>query len=472
MNFSSAIFIYVFLPVFLVSYLFVEWIQDKVKLLKRIRVLDFWVLIFSFIFYAWACFDNVLYLLLMVLLLYFCGFLIEKYRNSKRAFIISSAMIIFCMLVLYVYKYACGINIAEMIKYIPIVTPLGISFLFFSMISYIIDVYRGKEAGNILDVVNYICFFPKVISGPIITWNKWNAYYHDRNSRALDERLAGFCERFIIGLSKKVVLADSLGNLISVIGNGDMDVITSWLITFMYTFQIYFDFSGYSDIAIGLAQFMGFDVAENFDFPYVSTSISEFWRRWHISLGSWFKEYIYIPLGGNRRGKIRTYVNLFLVMFISGIWHGAGLGYIVWGSIHGLCNVFERFCSDMKLYKRVPLIVKWFVTFMIVSLCWEFFRTNSMYETILHFGKMLGIGNGNPVFTYRYFVNRKLVFILGLSFVFSVPFKFLLDHLKKCCFVTKNVWMIIKRVVLIGALALDLVLITNSTYSPFIYFQY
>lgn len=376
-----------------------------------------------------------------------------------------------CILMLYKYKYAGHYNLIG-IHFIPVVTPLGISFIIFSVISYIVDVYKGCNAGKFIDVINYICFFPKVISGPIVTWKNWGMLLEKRNFEKLDARLSFFLERFIIGLSKKVIIADSLGAMITIIGNGDMDVISAWLVTLMYSLRIYFDFSGYSDIAIGLARFMGMEIAENFSFPYCSTSISEFWRRWHISLGAWFKEYVYIPLGGNRHGERRTCINLFLVMFLSGIWHGAGFGYIVWGSIHGLCIVLEKLFADKIWYKKIPRIVKWGATFFIVSLCWEFFRTNSLSDTVIHFGKMIGVGNGNPTFMFNYYVTKKTVSLLIVSLFFAIPFKYVKDYCKQLSICQTSGWLIIKNLVLLSLFALTLVFITNSTYSPFIYFQY
>lgn len=346
MNFSSTVFIYIFLPAFLVTYIFTEIAQRKGKKRKNVQFLDYLTLAFSLLFYAWALFDNVLFLIFISLFVFLCGAFIEKIRNKSLADFIckikamsfggflalaTAAIALFsCILMLYKYKYAGHYNLIG-IHFIPVVTPLGISFIIFSVISYIVDVYKGCNAGKFIDVINYICFFPKVISGPIVTWKNWGMLLEKRNFEKLDARLSFFLERFIIGLSKKVIIADSLGAMITIIGNGDMDVISAWLVTLMYSLRIYFDFSGYSDIAIGLARFMGMEIAENFSFPYCSTSISEFWRRWHISLGAWFKEYVYIPLGGNRHGERRTCINLFLVMFLSGIWHGAGFGYIVWG---------------------------------------------------------------------------------------------------------------------------------------------
>lgn len=260
--------------------------------------------------------------------------------------------------------------------------------------------------------------------------------------------------------------------MISKIGNGDMDIISAWLVTILYTFQLYYDFSGYSDIAIGLARFMGYKFNENFNFPYISTSISEFWRRWHISLGEWLKKYIYIPLGGNRKGEIKTLLNLFCIMVISGIWHGTGVGYIVWGAIHGIFIVIERICSNKKWYIEIPNIIKWSFTMFVVSICWIIFMTGTLEDTISHIEKMVGIGNGNPVFTYQYYITKKLIFLLGISFVGAIPFKMLRKKIEGMDIFATNVYFVISRIFLISMFIIDLICITNSTYSPFIYFQY
>ena len=237
------------------------------------------------------------------------------------------------------------------------------------------------KAGGFLDAALYMTFFPKIVSGPIVLWKDFSI---ELSARVFSEdRFVYGINRFIIGLGKKVLLADTFGSVVVNIQDQmyyGIDIPTAWGCTLLYFLQIYYDFSGYSDMAIGLSSMFGFKLKENFSFPYLSTSITEFWRRWHISLGTWFREYVYIPLGGNRKGFYRTLVNLFIVFLITGVWHGAGAGYLCWGIAHGICIVAERCVRDKKLYKMIPGVVKWAVTTLIVMLGWQVFHIAGMSE--------------------------------------------------------------------------------------------
>lgn len=481
MLFSSSTFIYAFLPCFVLLYGVAETLAKKESgLFRRLRVPDILTLAFSLCFYAWACFDNVIFLVVMIAAVYLAGLLIRRMRKgpsgNRSARLVSGFCVIILVLILYFYKYS-GLTPAFGalwgIHFIPVVTPLGLSFLVFTMISYLVDVFRGADNGSFLDAALFISFFPKVISGPIVKWNDWIGFTFERRIREpYHERLYFFIERFVIGLCKKVLIADSFGAIIANIGNGAMDIPTAWLVTIMYAFQIYFDFSGYSDIAIGLSRVVGIVVAENFNFPYVSTSISEFWRRWHISLGGWFKEYLYIPLGGNRRGEARTLLNLFAVMLVSGIWHGSGTGYLLWGCVHGMCIVLERLLNRTEIYRKIPAFIKWILTMFCVGMCWQVFRTNTLAGTLIHFKKMIGIGNGSPTFTYHYFLTGKLITLLLIALLCSTVIKWVLERAAKPEIRTASWFMLGKSAVLLALLVIVLICVTNSTYSPFIYFQY
>ncbi|MGN0789741.1 MAG: MBOAT family O-acyltransferase, partial [Christensenellales bacterium] len=243
------------------------------------------------------------------------------------------------------------------------VAPLGISFITFSAISYLADIYKGKaESGNLIDCLLYMTFFPKVVSGPIVLWRDFK-----EQIRSKDINFNNFVEglnRLMIGFAKKLILADTFGACIAS-ATGAIDIPTAFGVSILFMLQIYYDFSGYSDIAIGLSKMLGIGVKENFNFPYLSTSISDFWRRWHVSLGTWFREYVYIPLGGNRKGTKRTIINIAIVFLLTGIWHGAGWTYILWGAINGFCNIIEKLIADKKFYVKTPTVIKWVLTMAI-----------------------------------------------------------------------------------------------------------
>ncbi|WP_236906244.1 MBOAT family O-acyltransferase [Clostridium isatidis] len=361
-------------------------------------------------------------------------------------------------------------NTSIPLKYIAL--PLGISFISFQAISYIVDIYRGDAVvnKNPFYVALYMSLFPKVTSGPIIKYKHIDEQI--RNRSITIEKFSYGIERFIFGLAKKVIISDILGNMsddiFSVLNTG-IDTPSSWIAIICYTLQIYFDFSGYSDMAIGLANMFGFNFIENFNYPYISKSIREFWRRWHISLSTWFKEYLYIPLGGNRKGSTRTLINLLIVFFATGIWHGASPNFIIWGFWHGLFMVIERLIKDKDWYKKIPNFIKLILTLFIVMLGWVFFRVNSISEAIKFIAIMFGIKQYDYVsFDYRYFLNTKLIVWIIIGAVLSTP---LISNIFKKYKNIKGFELV--KTILIGILfIISIIFIVNSTYSPFIYFQF
>lgn len=331
---------------------------------KRVRVKNVFLILASLLFYGWTGLHNLMGLIVYILLVFVLGKWLQQIKFGLSKIYISICIVILSSILFY-FKYfnfmnhaidaVIGVNIINHHIY----AMAGISFITFSAISYLIDVYRNDaRAGNLWEVALYLTFFPKIISGPIVLWKDFSNSYL-KPSYSLSNFIYGL-NRIIIGLSKKVILADSFGATINNIeASSSIDCVTAWGCAFLYYLQIYYDFSGYSDIAIGLSKVFGFNVAENFNFPYRSLSITEFWRRWHISLGNWFKEYVYIPLGGNRKGKKRTLCNLFIVFFITGVWHGAGMGYLFWGVLHGVCVLGERCLKDTSFYNKIPSYIKW-----------------------------------------------------------------------------------------------------------------
>lgn len=353
-----------------------------------------------------------------------------------------------------------------------ILAPLGISFIVFSTISYIIDVWRGDaEHGSLIDCALYITFFPKVVSGPIVLWKEFQNNIYERRT-SLDDAVQGI-NRIAIGFVKKVILADTFGACIAQIGQVNIDRITAIGTLLLYMLQIYYDFSGYSDIAIGLARVFGFHFKENFNFPYRSKSISEFWRRWHISLGTWFRTYVYFPLGGSRVGKKKTLRNLAIVFALTGIWHGAGWNYILWGAINAAIVVAERIAGEKKFYQRIPDFIKYIITMLIVMMFWQLFRFTSISEV----GRLLGIILGTVKFekvyyTWKHYYDMRIIIfsligVLGATVVGN----------KKVLNVYKNIpktsiGFIVQEIILIILFVVAFLFMINSTYSPFIYFQY
>lgn len=362
-------------------------------------------------------------------------------------------------------------------KYSNITVPLGISFITFSAISYFVDIYRDDaKAGSFFDCLLYILFFPKVVSGPIALWKEFLPQIKKRKPTSLDSFVEGV-NLIAIGFAKKVIFADTFGLHADQIKGQCIDAPTAWLGWLLYAFQIYYDFAGYSDIAIGLSRMFGFHLDNNFDFPYRSLSITEFWRRWHISLGSFFRNYIYIPLGGNRKGIHRTLVNLFIVFLITGIWHGSGMAYIIWGILHGLCVVFERTIKDKKWYIKCPWFFKWLATFFVSASAWQFFRYGGNgVAAFAAMAQMLGIHNSytaaDITFSWRYYANNKTLVLLLIAFAgATLPGDKRVRALYEKCEKNK-VFYFAQEFMLLCLFIISITFMISSSYSPFIYFQF
>ena len=466
MVFSSLIFIFVFLPLVIFLYYIVG------KKLKNIVLL-----LASLFFYAWGGLNYLKILIISILINYVFGLLIDRVKDRKKlrsTFLVIG--IILNLALLFYFKYydffisnINGIfNLNISLK--NIVLPIGISFFTFQGMSYIIDIYRNdaKVNKNILSVSLYISLFPQLVAGPIIKYKTIDDQI--RNRKESIERFSYGIDRFIIGLAKKVILADILGGIVNDIMPYHVygiDIPTAWLGAICYTFQIYFDFSGYSDMAIGLGHMFGFKFAENFNYPYISKSITEFWRRWHISLSTWFKEYLYIPLGGNRKGNV--YFNLFAVFLVTGLWHGAAWNFIFWGLWHGIFIIIERAIRNKDFYKRIPVQIKWLATIFIVIIGWVLFSASSFTEALEYIGIMFGIVKCSTInFSMTYFINKKLIFWILISIIASTPLTSNIIEKYK----GYKYFEIIKSIVLLILFVISIIFVVNSTYSPFIYFQF
>ena len=465
MVFSSAIFLFGFLPiVFLVN-----WVIPS----KYSNVL---LLFASLLFYAWGEPVMVLLMVVSILLNWGVGLLLARYEGRLRGGILAAGIVADLGLLGY-YKYAGflarSLNTIvhrELITVPQIALPIGISFFTFQAMSYIIDVYRGNTEASkrLVNVALYISFFPQLIAGPIVKYRDINEQIVNR-SVTWGDTSAGF-KRFIYGLGKKVLIANVLGSCVDTVFAYDVSMIdwkTAWVASLAYSLQIYFDFSGYSDMAIGLGRMFGFAIPENFRYPYLSRSITEFWRRWHISLGSWFREYVYIPLGGNRRGGMRTYVNLVIVFLLTGLWHGANVSFILWGIYHGFFIVLERVGLKKRL-ERVPVVAVLY-TDLVVNFGWVLFRANDTAKGLGMIGQMILPWRQPvvPIFSWNYIQMKGwcmlIIGAIGMG---------LLQHFVPSKLRDRWNGSVVEAVYCTIILVLSIASIASNTYNPFIYYQF
>lgn len=461
MVFSSGVFLLVFLPITFIVNLFLSTKQSNI-----------WLLTASLLFYAWGEPFFVFLMILSIIVNWLVGMGIAKSEGKLKRLILTLG-IVFDLGFLGYYKYA-GFVVSllnrivhhEIMSVPQIALPIGISFFTFQAISYIVDVYRKdtEYSKSIVNVALYIAFFPQLIAGPIVKYRDINQQIEKRQANWV--KVSNGFRRFIYGLAKKVLVSNVLGLCVDTIYSNDLSFIdykVAWIGALAYTFQIYYDFSGYSDMAIGLGKMFGFDILENFNYPYVSKSISEFWRRWHISLGSWFREYLYIPLGGNRKGEIRTYINLCIVFFLTGLWHGANLTFVFWGLYHGFFRIIERLGFDKWLKKHDVLATIY--CFLVVNFGWVIFRSTSIINSLRYLARMiLPFKYNNSTIEMYTFLNLKVVFIGVVAILGAgcVP--------KKIANKWKN--SIPEAIYCVVLLILCLASIASNTYNPFIYFQF
>ena len=423
MVFSSIPFLFFFLPAVLITY----WLAGKTF---RNSVL----LGASLFFYSWG--EGIyLFLMLASIVINYCGGRLIGACSSptSRRFYLSLTVFL-NLFILCFFKYAGfvteNINLLfsaiglPTINLIPLRLPIGISFFTFQALSYIIDVFRRTVVPqrNVINLALYISLFPQLIAGPIVRYNDIADQLEDRSSRIDD--LAHGIQRFLMGLSKKVLLANPIAVVADSIFSLPASELTTplaWLGAFCYTLQIYFDFSGYSDMAIGLGRMFGFRFLENFNYPYISTSIREFWRRWHISLSSWFRDYLYIPLGGSRGGNIRTYVNLFIVFILCGFWHGASWTFVVWGLYHGFFLVLERTGYGTVL-KNLWYPARLLVTLLIIVIGWVIFRCETLTQAVSYLSVMFGVKQGSMDLTIlSFYLDSKSQFEICVAALLSLP---------------------------------------------------
>lgn len=479
MLFSSAIFLFLYLPFFLIAY----------YLLPR-RWHNAFLFGASLLFYAWGEGLVVLVLLLSALINFVAGRLVEN--GQRRAGLLLS--LIGSLSLLFYYKYtnflvdsvrgfaeAFALPITDSLTLSQIALPIGISFYTFQGISYTLDIYWGRIKANrsFLDYGTYVAMFPHQIAGPIVRYADIAPELADRSVSV--EKFGVGAERFIIGLAKKVLLANTFAGIADTIFNAPSSsyaTATAWLGIIAYSLQIYFDFSGYSDMAIGLGKMVGFDFKENFNYPYIARSIQDFWRRWHISLSSWFRDYVYIPLGGNRGSKARTYRNLLIVFFVTGLWHGASWNFIIWGLYHGLFLLIERAGLGKRL-EQIWAPLAHIYALLIVLIGWVFFRAVDLTSAVVYLQKMAGFGTtGRLAYPLSYFLSVDVIVSLLLGIVLATPVYHHFQtfwHRLLARVVATPARLTLDTVYVLGLIGLFVMAVSYlaaDTYNPFIYFRF
>lgn len=467
MLFSSTIFLFLFLPLVLLVY--------YNPIIKNRTFKNVFLTCASLVFYAWGEPKFVFIMILSIFINWFLAILVDKYRESKTVKIILIIAVITNMGLLFVFKYLnftvetinSTFNANIVLKKIAL--PIGISFFSFQALSYVIDVYRknGKVQKNPLNVALYISLFPQLIAGPIVRYETVAKEINDRKENIED--FSNGVLRFIVGFCKKVLIANNLAlvadKAFSLVGN-ELSVGMAWVGALAYAFQIFFDFGGYSDMAIGLGKMFGFHFLENFNYPYISKSVSEFWRRWHISLGTWFRDYVYFPLGGSRvKTKLRLVFNLFVVWSLTGLWHGANWTFIVWGLMYFVLLTLEKiFGVDKKLKK-----FSYLYTMLFVLIGWVIFRADNIQVAITYLKTMVGIGSNG-------FIDDQLILYISLykyyfiaAILCSFPLKELISKKIK---LQGKLYNILSTICIMGLFVISISFLVKGSYNPFIYFNF
>ena len=462
MGFSSHLFIYYFLPFALGLY----------YLLPR-SAKHYGLTLCSYLFYGWANPKFVLLMLASTVIDYICGRVIATNRHRQLAVTVSVCANLSLLGFFKYSNFAVGnynavaslIGLPILRDVLNVTLPLGISFYTFQSMSYTLDVYRGqaKPISNFIDFACYVSMFPQLVAGPIVRFSQVAEQLQNR-THTLDKLTQGIA--FLsIGMSKKILLANPCGKIAdTVFDAGSTVVLDAWYGTVAYAFQIYFDFSGYSDMAIGLGLMLGFTFPKNFDSPYRSASITEFWRRWHISLSSWLRDYLYIPLGGNRKGQVRTYTNLAIVMLLGGLWHGASWNFVVWGGIHGGMLALERMRGKSSFYPQWPNAIRVGLTFLLVLITWVFFRSANLSRAVTLLGCMVGLVSVPPS---HYLIGG---LIYQPYYLLSISVAALVTCLRRSTWSWVQNLSVPKMVACLILLWISLVFLETQSYNPFIYF--
>lgn len=459
MVFTDLIFLFCFLPISVLL----------TKQIRNIKLQNILLVVFSLLFYAWSNPIYVVLLILSILWNYFTAFELEAQDDEKTKKILLIVSVVVNLFILGFYKYTGFLmDILHIQSNLKIALPVGLSFFTFSELSYIFDVYNGKSKPqkNIILFTLYVSFFGKISMGPIVSYHEMEDQLENRTlSKA---QYASGMVLFSKGLIKKVLLADQLSYVYSILQN-NTSTLGVWLLAISYMLQIYFDFSGYSDMAIGLSRFFGFDFKPNFDHPYTATSVQDFWRKWHISLSQWFRDYLYIPLGGNRVDK-NTYIrNIFIVWFCTGLWHGANWTFILWGLYYGCLLLLEKFFLREKL-EKLPKPISHIYTLLVVLIGWVFFMSPNITTAFSTLGKMISIGtttfaNNQAKFMLKsYFIIFVLAILLSTKVYDRIQIFVYNQYKMKAVYTTWTIYMIL--------LIVCIAFIVGGTYHSFLYFAF
>lgn len=463
MVFASITFLYYFLPIFLILYFIFP------KKYKNIVLL-----IFSFIFYFYGEPKYILLMLIEVFFSYFMTLSLEKNKSKSLLGIIIS----FHIFLLCVFKYFNFIitNINSIFggnnSLLNIVLPIGISFYTFQIISYEVDVYRGKvkASKSLIDYMTYVFLFPQLIAGPIV---RYETISKELKSRKVTlEDFSYGVNRFIIGLFKKVVIANNIGELCNILNNSsEVSVLLYWVLGISYMLQIYFDFSGYSDIAIGIGRMIGFKFPENFNYPYIANSVTDFWRRWHMTLSSWFRDYVYIPLGGNRVSTLKHIRNILVVWMLTGLWHGASWNFIIWGIYFGVILIIEKYCLN-KVLEKLPRVIRNIYAMFIVMISFIIFSSDDISSALVAIKGLFSFSSlkfSNDFIIY--YIRSYGVILIGCLVLCTPLIKNVINKLRE-----NKILNYIINIFVVIILVLVLVVITSmlidSSYNPFLYFRF
>lgn len=466
MLFSSITFLYYFLPCVLILYFAVpKCLKNAVLLLS------------SLFFYAWGEPKYVVLMVISIVFAYIFGLIIERNRGRKlsKAAMIVSVIISLSSLVYFKYSDFFVSNFNKLtglnIKLLNIALPIGISFYTFQIVSYTIDVYSGnvKARKNPIALAAYVTMFPQLIAGPIVRYSDIEKQLDDRSFN-VDKASEGI-RRFIIGLSKKILLANVLGELCNNFrGTEETSVLYLWMYAICYMLHVYFDFSGYSDMAIGLGRIFGFDFLENFNYPFISTSITEFWRRWHMSLGTWFRDYVYIPLGGNRVSRFRHVFNILFVWILTGFWHGADWNFIIWGLYFAVLLTIEKFFLS-EFLKRKKLIGHFYVIILCL-ISFVIFDTTDLHVAVNNIKGLFGLGNIPLISTEAVYYLKSYIVVILMAVIGSTPLiKWICLKLKSGK-TTNKVMNVLEPLGLIGLLILITAYLVDGSFNPFLYFRF
>ena len=465
MLFTSISFLYYFLPASIIIYFITP------KKYKNIILL-----IASVLFYFYGEPKYVFLMILEIIIAYIGAILIDKYKNQSKNILIITLFIHVFLLIIFKYTDFIIQTINDIsnanIKLLNIALPIGISFYTFQIISYIIDVYNGKVKvqKNIIKLATYVSLFPQLVAGPIVRYQTVE--------KELDNRVHSFnnfaygIRRFSVGLAKKVLIANALGELCSKApATSEETVVFFWIFGISYMLQLYFDFSAYSDMAIGLGRIFGFHFPENFNYPYISKSITEFWRRWHISLSTWFKDYVYIPLGGNRVGRYKQIRNILIVWLLTGIWHGANWTFLIWGLLFGIILIIEKIFLN-KFMEKLPSFIRRIYVLFIVMILFIIFSSDNMSVALSNIKGLFGMNGEAFINDYTLHYLNSYLPVLIIALFGATPFiKILIDKLRKNKYVN-NIINILEPILIVVILVVVTSYLIDNSYNPFLYFRF